>query len=227
MSRTIFLSICAAAYLCPGNAAEQATYHKTHWQVIEGRKLKLLPVDLTFSEQRMTIVKPAKKKTPATQLEIPYQSIGSMSYEMAQRHRVAEGAALMVASLGAGAVLMTTKTKSHWLAIEYKTDAGPQTAILQLHKSEYGSVVQTVESRTGKKVALPDKSQSTINPTKTSRNTDELVRYPLDRVRLALKPAMEKYGCQVKEEKPDRIVRQRVKGYSEATGKGGEKAPRR
>jgi hypothetical protein len=42
-----------------------------------------------------------------------------VSYEYTKKQRITAGALVMVASLGAGAVVMMTKSKSHWHYIDY------------------------------------------------------------------------------------------------------------
>jgi hypothetical protein len=46
---------------------------------------------------------------------IPYEQVDKFSYEYTKKHRITQGAVVMVASLGAGAIVMLTKSKSHWL----------------------------------------------------------------------------------------------------------------
>jgi hypothetical protein len=220
MDRTMLLPVLVAVAVGPPAAAGEAAFQKTRLQVVEKGKTKLVPVDLRFDGRRIII---ARRKEAGPPLDIPYSSITSMSYEMAKRDRIEEGGTLMLASLGAGAVLMATKTKSHWLAVEYNPGAGPQAVVLQLHKSEYGSVIQALEAASGRRVELLSSSDSRIDPTRNSTNVDELLSYPPERVRLALKPAMEKFACQVAEESEVRVVCKRAKGRSEATGIGGEK----
>ncbi|MGC2694522.1 MAG: hypothetical protein WA738_01905 [Candidatus Angelobacter sp.] len=48
-------------------------------------------------------------------VSVPYDRLDKFSYEYTKKHRVTQGAIVMVASLGAGAIVMLTKSKSHWL----------------------------------------------------------------------------------------------------------------
>jgi len=44
---------------------------------------------------------------------IPYDQLDKFSYEYTKKHRITQGAVVMIASLGAGAIVMLTKSKSH------------------------------------------------------------------------------------------------------------------
>lgn len=60
----------------------------------------------------------------------------------------------MIASLGAGAVVMLTKSKSHWLYADYKEQNVQKTLVLRMDKKEYKDILETVKSETGKEVAF-------------------------------------------------------------------------
>jgi hypothetical protein len=122
-----------------------------------------------------------------------------------------------------GAILMTTKTKSHWLDIEYHDGDARQEMVLRLDKSEYEKVLSTLEGRTGKTIARLDAKTSPLNPTANSKDVDEVIAFRLDAVAAALKPAMESFGCKVNEANDKRIECRRQRGNSERTGYGGEK----
>lgn len=82
---------------------------------------------------------------------IAYDSITGLTYDYSKKRRVKQGAMVMVASLGAGAIVMLTKSKNHWLTIDH--GSGKSTAF-KLDKSEFEDVIQALESRTGKKAAM-------------------------------------------------------------------------
>ena len=216
MRKTI-LSLTLIFALLPLGMADDANFNKSKFSSV--RQPKEIDVHLSITDSKILV---KAKKGTAIDLEIPYSSIDSISYELAQRHRVAEGASVMVLSLGAGAVLMATKTKSHWLAIEYHEANGKQEAVLQLDKSEYKDVIAALEARTGKKVEMRDAKTNEVNPTADSTDMDEVVPFSVEKVMGALKPAMEAEGCNVKEEKASRIICKRDRGGSERTGTGGE-----
>jgi hypothetical protein len=64
-------------------------------------------VRLVFSDSKETIEASADGHVL---LEVPYSSVDGFPYEYTQRHRVTQGAVVMVASLGAGAVVMLTES---------------------------------------------------------------------------------------------------------------------
>jgi hypothetical protein len=200
--------------------AEETTFSKIKYSSVKQPKETDVILSITDSE---ILIKGKGKKRSGIDMEIPYSSIESMSYELASRHRVAEGAAIMALSLGAGAVLMATKSKSHWLDIQYHEGDAKQLTVLQLDKSEYKAVIAALEAKTGKHVAILDSKNSPLNPVVASKDMDQMVPFGREKVAAALKSAMESEGCKVTEENEDRIECKRARGGSERTGFGGEK----
>jgi hypothetical protein len=78
--------------------------------------------------------------------------LDKVSYEYTKKHRITQGALVMVASLGAGAVVMMTKSKSHWLYIDYHEQNAPKTLVLRMDKHEYKNIIAAVTADTGKEV---------------------------------------------------------------------------
>ena len=85
-------------------------------------------------------------------LTIPYGQVDKFSYEYTKKHRITEGAIVMVASLGAGAVVMMTKSKSHWLYIDYHDQDAPKTAVLRMEKKQYKKIFEAIKTHAGKEV---------------------------------------------------------------------------
>ena len=85
---------------------------------------------------------------------IPYENLDKFSYEFTKKHRITQGAIVMVASLGAGAIVMLTKSKSHWLYIEYREQNVSKTVMLRLDKSDYKKILDAVKTHTGKDVLM-------------------------------------------------------------------------
>ncbi len=218
MKTATILSLALILAFVSASRAQEVTFSKTRYSSV--KQPKEADVDLRLTDSKIQIEGQTIKEID---FEIPFSSIDSMSYELATRHRVAEGALVMVASLGAGAVLMATKTKSHWLDIEYTEGGAKQLMVLRLDKSEYKNVLATLESKTGKHIAMLDAKTSSLNPTAESKNKDEVIPFGADKVAAALKAAMESEGCKVTEEKENHIECKRARGYSERTGSGGEK----
>ena len=86
-------------------------------------------------------------------ISIPYAQVEKLSYEQAAHHRVKEGAILMLASLGAGGVVMLTKSKSHWLYVDYKnSDGSAKSLVVKLDKREYKTALSVLHEQSGKEI---------------------------------------------------------------------------
>jgi hypothetical protein len=198
--------------------AQDATFSKTRYSSV--KQPKEADVVFTVADSKIVI---KGKKVNGINMEIPFSSIDSMSYERAARHRVGEGASVMLLSPATGAILMATKTKSYWLAIQYHEGDAKELTVLRLDKSEYEKVISTLETRTGKHIEVLNSKTSPLNPTAESKDMDEVVSFRMDAVVAALKPAMESMGCNVTHATADQIECKRGRGNSERTGYGGEK----
>ena len=198
--------------------ATEVTFKKTKMFLAEnGKKTKDVQVELTFVGKNKLVV----RKAGATIAEIPYSTIDRISYEYNQRHRIAEGAALLAFSLGASAILMGSKTKTHWMAVEYKQENLPKTLIVRLDKDEYQGAIATAEAETGKKVERLGDKGGIANPTAGSHDLEETIDYPMERVAAAAKFAVNEHGCQLSVEKPGLLECKRPRG-EQASGFGGE-----
>jgi hypothetical protein len=92
---------------------------------------------------------------------IPYDQIDKFSYEYTKKHRITQGAIVMVASLGAGAIVMLTKSKSHWLYIDFHEQNVAKSVVLRMDKNEYQKIFAAVKTHTGKDVEfLGDSSKA-------------------------------------------------------------------
>ena len=85
-------------------------------------------------------------------MTIPYEQLDKFSYEYTKKHRITQGAVVMVASVGAGAIVMLTKSKSHWLYIDFHEQNAPKTVVLRMDKNEYKKIFEAVKLHTGKEV---------------------------------------------------------------------------
>lgn len=85
-------------------------------------------------------------------LTIPYDQLDKVSYEYSKKHRITQGALVMVASLGAGAVVMLTESKSHWLYIDYQEQNVSKVIVLRMDKHQYKNIIAAVTTHTGKEV---------------------------------------------------------------------------
>jgi len=126
-------------------AADQA-FQGTQMPDLKGKQI---PVSLLFSENRRAIEASAGGRLIAA---VPYAAIDTISYEYTKRHRITQGAVIMVASLGAGAVVMLTQSKKHFLTIEFHDGTATKELVLRMDKSEYKDILTTAEVQTGKNV---------------------------------------------------------------------------
>jgi hypothetical protein len=211
-----FQSVFAIAFaMAAGAWGEDVVFHDTRLSTLD--ESKEARVDLTISDTRLTIEEP--KESP---VEVPYSSIQKMTYEFDRHHRIFGGALVSVLSPAAGIIMMSTKTKSHWLVVEYDPGNGLKTVVLRLDKSNYQKVLTALESKSGKQVDSLTAKTVAIDPTVGSKNIDEILPVRIDEIAAALKPAMEMYGCRVTKEQPTRIECRRGHGNSAGTGMGGE-----
>jgi hypothetical protein len=83
---------------------------------------------------------------------IPCDQVDKFTHEYTKKHRITTGAIVMVASLGAGAVVMMTKSKSHWLYIDYHDQQAPKTVVLRMEEKQCKKIFAAVKDHTGKEV---------------------------------------------------------------------------
>lgn len=112
-------------------------------------KGKQIDATLIFSDaNQMVSIRAAGRDFVA----IPYGQLDKFSYEYTKKHRVTQGAIVMVASLGAGAIVMLTKSKSHWLYMDFHEQNVPKSLVLRMDKREYKTILEAVKTHTGKEV---------------------------------------------------------------------------
>ncbi len=83
---------------------------------------------------------------------IPYENIDKVSYDYTKKHRITQGAVVMVASIGAGAIVMLTKSKSHWLYIDFHEQNAPKSIVLRMDKHEYENIISACSVHLGRNV---------------------------------------------------------------------------
>lgn len=137
--KVLFL-LSIAAVLC---TAEETSFQ--HIKVVDakGRENKAV---LIFSDNDKAVeVRPAKGNA----VSIPYAAIDKFSYEFTKHHRVNEGTVL-TAPIGVGAVAMLTKSRSHWLEIDYQDQDLPKSYVLRMDKKNYIRILDAIKAHTGK-----------------------------------------------------------------------------
>ncbi len=112
-------------------------------------KNKLTDAKLVFSDSTKAIVIRVSDREIAS---IPYANIDKLSYEYTKKHRITSGAIVMVFSLGAGAIVMLTQSKSNWLYLDYHDKDSKSLIVLKLEKKDIQTIFQAAKDHTGKEV---------------------------------------------------------------------------
>ena len=141
----VLLTILVLAYL---GLAEDTTFTRVKLADAKGKQAD---AHLLFSDAYKNVVVRVADRDFVT---IPYDQLDKFSYEYTKKHRITQGAVVMVASLGAGAIVMLTKSKSHWLYVDFHEQAAPKSVVLRMDKNQYKSIIDAVKTHTGKEVAL-------------------------------------------------------------------------
>ena len=126
--------------------AEDTNFHGVKLADAKGKQVD---AHLIFSDSNHDLV---VRVADRDFLTIPYDQLDKFSYEYSKKHRVTEGAIVMITSLGAGAVVMLTESKSHWLYIDYREQNVPKVVVLRMDKHQYKNIVAAVPVHTGKEV---------------------------------------------------------------------------
>ncbi len=140
---SVFLMILVAFSL---SFAEETAFRGVKLADAKGKQAD---ASLIFSDNNKTVIVRVADRDFVT---IPDDQLDKVSYEYTKKHRITAGALVMVASLGAGAVVMLTKSKSHWLYIDYHEQNAPKTVVLRMDKGEYKKIIAAVNTQTGKEV---------------------------------------------------------------------------
>ena len=127
-------------------AAEETAFNGVKLTDTKGRQAE---ARLTFSDSAKNLVVRVADRDFVT---VPYDQLDKFSYEYTKKHRITQGAVVMVASLGAGAIVMLTKSKSHWLYIDFHEQNVPKNIVLRMDKHEYQKIFEAVKTHTGKEV---------------------------------------------------------------------------
>jgi len=125
---------------------DNVAFHRTKLMDAKGKQTS---VNLILEGGTRRILAQVAERVVA---EIPYSSIDRITYDYSKQHRIKEGAIVMVASLGAGAVVMLTSSKSHWFTVDYHDGPAAKSAVFKLSGKEYKDVLRTARAQTGKEI---------------------------------------------------------------------------
>jgi hypothetical protein len=128
--------------------AEETVFHLVRLADAKGTQTG---ASLTLSDSSKVLIVRVADHEFAT---IPYQQVDKFSYEYTRKHRIASGAITMLASPGIGIIIMLTKSKSHWLDIDYREQNLPKTIVLRMSKHEYRGILNALKTHTGKEVEV-------------------------------------------------------------------------
>ncbi len=145
------LTACVAGLLLTFNTLGYADVTSFNTCKLADAKGKQADATLLFSDDAKNI---QIRVSDRDLVAIPYENLDKFSYEYTKKHRITQGAIVMVASIGAGAIVMLTKSKSHWLYIDYEDQNIPKTLVLRLDKKDYKKVIEAVKTHTGKDVLM-------------------------------------------------------------------------
>ena len=116
---------------CHFALAEETSFRNVRVPDAKGRQVKAV---LTFSDSHKALeVNSAGQNFVA----IPYDRIDKVSYEYTKKHHLAPSGLL-------------TRSKSHWLEIDYHDADVPKTLVLRMEKDDYIRILDAVKAHTGK-----------------------------------------------------------------------------
>jgi hypothetical protein len=138
--KKFFLILVVLCSLC---SAEETSFR--HVKLADA-KAKEINAVLTFSDAHNAVeVHPAK----GNDVSIPYGAIDRFSYEFSKRHRINE-ATIITAPIGVGAVAMLTRSRSHWLEIDYQHENVMKACVIRMDKKNYIRILDAIKVHTGK-----------------------------------------------------------------------------
>ena len=61
---------------------------------------------------------------------------------------------MLSAPIGVGAVAMLTKSRAHWLEIDYQIQDFPKAYVIRMDKKNYMRILDAIKTRTGKETEI-------------------------------------------------------------------------
>ena len=162
-----------AGMLAASAAGDDVVFRKSRLLDDRGKERK---VHLVFRDAARTLVVQDKKSVFA---EIPFDSLVHVAYGYTQNRHVADGLQMIAGApilAPIGGIVMLIKERKHWLYVDYLDPAGASAElVLRLHKSEYESILATVQSQTGQEVEIlpQDRKKGESAIPESLRNTEE------------------------------------------------------
>lgn len=133
--------------------AEETSFRKVKVPtLVKGKHTKQIKAVLAFSDEHQAIeVYPVKGNT----VTIPYSEIDKCSYEYTQKHRIKAGLIVFfTVDMPAGVIVMFTKSRSHWLEIDYRDKDMPKAYVVRMDKKNYIRILDAMRNHTGKEAEV-------------------------------------------------------------------------
>lgn len=104
---------------------------------------------------------------------VPYADLDRVSYQYSKRFRLTEGSLIALGFWPVGGVVMLTKSKSHWLYLEYHEGQIPKSIVLRMHKDEYKQILEAMKTHTGKDVVIVEEKPKAQNKPRGNSGKDK------------------------------------------------------
>jgi hypothetical protein len=144
--------ILSVMLLSVAAAAEDAVFRDVQFPV---SKEKLANASLRFSDEDKQI---ELRVSDGRVFKVEYAQIKNISYEYTSRHRIKEAIVLgIVSPWSAGAIIGITKSRSHWLEIDFQDQDAARALVLKLDKRDYQKICEAAKTHTGKDITLVGK----------------------------------------------------------------------
>ena len=137
---------CAFLILAIANLtfAEETSFSNVKVPHESGKQTKAV---LTFSDtQKAILVRPVK----GDPLTVPYGEIDKCSYQFSRKHRIKTGFVVMaIGAIPIGFVIMLTRSKLHWLELDYHEQDTRKNLVLRMDKRNYPQILDAFKAHTG------------------------------------------------------------------------------
>ena len=146
--------IASVILLSLAAAAEKSVFRDVQFPSSKGQ---LTNATLKFSDESKLV---EARLSDGRVVTVMYSQIDTISYEYTKKHRLKQGLALGMLSPGTGIIVAFTKSKNHWLEIDFYDQDKPRALVLKLDKRNYQKVCDAAKAHTGKDVAMIGKTDA-------------------------------------------------------------------
>jgi hypothetical protein len=146
--------IVSVILLTLASAAEETVFRNVQFPSAQGG---LANATLRFSDDDKLL---EVRVSDGRIFTLPYSRVDTMSYEYTKKHRLKQAVGLGMLSPATGIIVAFTKSKNHWLEIDFHDQDTPRALMLKLDKRNYQKVCDAAKAHTGKDVALIGKTDT-------------------------------------------------------------------